>query len=99
MADPHVNMSPAADLVMALVMIVLLVAWLGLVFIMARKPYWDTGGHGEGHITNARRAEAIPPSAGVPAGQRVPAPAGQPVAPARGRGTSEPPPHGASQTR
>jgi hypothetical protein len=98
MPDPHVNMSPAADLVMAVVMIVLLVAWLGLVFFAARQPYWARSRRGEDYSANAHRPEAVTLAGEVPAGPPVPAPAGRPVQPAPDGAPDEPLPGAAGQT-
>lgn len=92
--DPHSYMSPVAILVMALVVIILLGAWLAAVFLLARPPRSERARPDEEAVEHAREPGAVTHRGNVPAGPRVRAPAGRSEQPPGGDGTKEPLPRG-----
>jgi hypothetical protein len=95
---PNSNMSPVAILVMALVVLILLGAWLAAVFLLARPPRGENARPGKEVVTHAREPEAVTHGGNVPAEPRVRLPAGRSAQPPGDNGMKEPLPRGASRT-
>jgi hypothetical protein len=95
--NPNSDLSPLALTVMAVVVVVLAGAWLGLVFYAAREPRAGGAHQGEEDAARAPQPTVITNLRDVPAEPHVRRPAGQPARPSGDDGTKEPLPHGSGQ--
>lgn len=97
--NPNSDMSPVALLVMAVVAVVLVGAWLGLVFFAARQPRAGGAHPGKEDAARTREPEAISHFRDMPAEPHVHRPAGRSARPSGDDGTEAPLPRDAGQPR
>jgi hypothetical protein len=95
--NPNSDLSALALTVMAVVVVVLAGAWLGVVFFAAREPRPSGARQGEEDAARAPEPAVITNLRDMPAGPHMRRPAGQSARPSSDDGTAEPLPHGAGQ--
>ncbi len=95
--NPNSDLSPVALTVMAVVVVVLAGAWLGLVFFAARQPRTGGAHPGKEDIARAPEPEVVTHFRDMPAEPHVHRPAGRSARPSGDDGAAEPLPRDAGQ--